>query len=100
MAITICHLPPGTSKWNKMKHRMFSFISMNWRARPLTSHEVILKSIQAVTTRGGLRIQAELDDGLYPTGVKITDAGLAAISVEHNSFPQGRNRTPLPTRVG
>src|SRR5258708_7395628 len=67
LAITICHLPPGTSKWNKIEHRMFSFISVNWRARPLTSHEVILKTIQAVTTRGGLRIQAELHDGLYPT---------------------------------
>ena len=96
LAITICHLPPGTSKWNKIEHRMFSFISMNWRARPLTSHEVILKSIQAVTTRGGLRIQAELDDGLYPTGVKITDAELAAISVDHHSFHGEWNYTLLP----
>jgi len=99
LIIQVCHYPPGTSKWNKIEHRMFSFISVNWRARPLTSHEVILKSIQAVTTRGGLRIQAELDDGLYPTGVKITDAELAAISVDHHTFHGEWNYTLLPPAV-
>ncbi len=73
LAVTVCHLPPGTSKWNKIEHRLFSFISKNWRARPLTSHEVIINTIAATTTRTGLTITAELDTGTYPTGIKITD---------------------------
>ncbi len=73
MAVTVCHLPPGTSKWNKIEHRLFSFISKNWRARPLTSHEVIINTIAATTTKTGLTITAELDTGTYPTGIKITD---------------------------
>src|SRR5713101_7644025 len=73
LAVTVCHLPPGTSKWNKIEHRLFSFISKNWRARPLTSHEVIINTIAATTTKTGLTITAELDTGTYPTGIKITD---------------------------
>lgn len=96
LTITVCHLPPGTSKWNKIEHRMFSFISMNWRARPLTSHEVILRSIEATTTRGGLRIQAELDHSLYSTGVEVSDAELASISIDHHSFHGEWNYSLLP----
>ena len=73
LTITVCHLPPGTSKWNKIEHRLFSHISMNWRGRPLTSHEVIVQTIAATTTRTGLTVHAELDTGTYPTGIKIPD---------------------------
>ncbi len=73
LAITVCHHPPGTSKWNRIEHKLFSFISMNWRGRPLTSHEVIINTIGATTTRTGLKIQATLDQAAYPKGVKISD---------------------------
>ena len=73
LRIRVCHLPPGTSKWNRIEHKLFSFISMNWRGRPLTSHEVIVNTIGATTTRTGLRVQAELDTGIYPKGTKIGD---------------------------
>jgi len=73
LPITVCHLPPGTSKWNKIEHRLFSHISMNWRGRPLTSHEVIVNTIAAITTRTGLTVHAELDTAEYPTGIKISD---------------------------
>ena len=70
--ITVVHLPPGASKWNKIEHRLFSAISMNWRGRPLESHQVILETIRATTTRTGLRVQAELDTGSYPTGIEVS----------------------------
>ena len=73
LQITVCHFPPGTSKWNKIEHRLFSHISMNWRGRPLTSHEVIVQTIAATTTRTGLTVAAELDPGQYPKGIKISD---------------------------
>ncbi len=74
LEITCCHFPPGTSKWNKIEHRLFAQISKNWRARPLTSHEVIIKTIAATTTKAGLAVTAVLDDRGYPKGVKITGA--------------------------
>ncbi len=79
LAITVCHLPPGTSKWNKIEHRLFSHISMNWRGRPLTSHEVIVETIAATTTQTGLRVHAELDQTTYPTGIKIPDQDMTAL---------------------
>jgi len=79
LMITVCHLPPGTSKWNKIEHRLFSHISMNWRGRPLTSHEVIVNTIAATRTRSGLSVHAELDTALYPTGVKIPDHQMKAL---------------------
>ncbi len=79
LQITVCHLPPGTSKWNKIEHRLFSHISMNWRGRPLTSHDVIVQSIAATTTRTGLSVHAELDTTAYPTGVKISNAQMKAL---------------------
>jgi hypothetical protein len=79
LSITVCHLPPGTSKWNKIEHRLFSFISKNWRGRPLTSHEVIINTIAATTTTTGLTVTAELDTGSYPTGLKITDRQMEAL---------------------
>ncbi len=76
LAVTVCHFPPGTSKWNRIEHRLFSQISMNWRGRPLVSHQVIVDLIGKTTTRTGLKVQAELDRGSYPTGVKVADAEL------------------------
>ncbi|GJF01852.1 hypothetical protein PSD17_08160 [Pseudonocardia sp. D17] len=79
LTITVAHLPPGTSKWNKIEHRLFSHISMNWRGRPLTSHEVIVESIAATTTTSGLRVHAELDTTPYATGVKIPNETMKAL---------------------
>ncbi len=72
LVITVCHMPPGTSKWNKVEHRLFSFISMNWRGGPLTTYRTVGELIAATTTRTGLRVEADLDTGNYPTGVKIS----------------------------
>jgi len=83
LAITVVHLPPGTSKWNRIEHRLFSHISMNWRGRPLTSHEVIIETIGAVTTRTGLTVQAALDTDAYPKGIRITDKQMKAFEAEH-----------------
>jgi Rhodopirellula transposase DDE domain len=83
LEITVLHLPPGTSKWNRIEHRLFSHISMNWRGRPLESHEVIIETISAVTTRTGLRVQAQLDTGIYPRGIKIPDKAMKAFEASH-----------------
>ena len=69
LTVWVCHLPPGTSKWNRIEHKLFSFISMNWRGRPLTSHEVIVNTIGATATAAGLTVQAELDTGIYPKDI-------------------------------
>ncbi|MET3176117.1 UNVERIFIED_ORG: hypothetical protein ABIB52_003991 [Arthrobacter sp. UYCu721] len=82
LEITVCHLPPGTSKWNKIEHKLFSRISMNCRGRPLSSHEVIVNSIAATTTKTGLTVRAELDTGIYPTGVKIPDRDMDALEAD------------------
>jgi len=79
LAITVCHLPPGTSKWNKIEHRLFSAISRNWRGRPLESHEVVIETLKAVTTSTGLTVHAELDTNTYPRGIKIADRDLLAL---------------------
>ncbi|MGX1887883.1 ISAzo13 family transposase [Streptomyces sp. NPDC055287] len=86
LMITVCHLPPSTSKWNKIEHRLFSHITMNWRGRPLTSHEVIVQSIAATTTRTGLSVSAALDTNTYPTGVRIGDAEMAALPLTRHAF--------------
>jgi len=84
--ITVCHYPPGTSKWNRIEHRMFSFITMNWRGRPLTTLRTIIELISATTTKTGLTIQADYDPNWYPTGVKITNQQLAAVPLEPHPF--------------
>lgn len=89
-------MPPGTSKWNKVEHRLFSAITMNWRGRPLNSHEVVVQSIAATTTRTGLTVQAELDTGTYPTGVKVSDAELNAVPVTGHAFHGEWNCTVHP----
>ena len=83
LEITVCHLPPGTSKWNKIEHRMFSAITMNWRGRPLETHEVVVETIAATTTKTGLTIQAQLDTNTYPRGIKIADKEMKAFEAAH-----------------
>jgi len=83
LAITVAHLPPGTSKWNKVEHRLFSHITMNWRGRPLSSHEVVVATIAATTTRTGLRVKAALDENTYPTGLRITDRQMRELLRRH-----------------
>lgn len=96
LAITVCHLPPGTSKWNKIEHRLFSHIPMNWRGRPLTSHEVVVDLISATTTRTGLQVHAELDSGVYQTKVKIGDEQMATIARDRHGFHGEWNYTLRP----
>jgi Rhodopirellula transposase DDE domain len=84
--VTVCHYPPGTSKWNKIEHRLFSHISMNWRGRPLVSYQVIVNLIGATTTQAGLRVQADLDTDFYPTKVKVTDKQLATVDLNPHRF--------------
>ncbi|MFG2142682.1 ISAzo13 family transposase [Streptomyces sp. NPDC048696] len=123
LTITVCHLPPGTSKWNRIEHRLFSDITMNWRGRPLTSHEVIVESIAATTTKTGLTVHAELDTTKYPTGIQVSDDEIAALPLTRHRFhgdwnytlhprhppeatingtadqPSANNPHPLPTRA-
>ena len=98
MPIHVCHFPPGTSKWNKIEHRMFCHITQNWRGRPLVSHEVIINLIANTTTRAGLKIRAELDRGHYPTGIKISDAELSALNLKLSEFHGDWNYALIPMR--
>ena len=86
LTITVCHYPPGTSKWNRIEHRMFSFITKNWRGKPLTSYQVIVDLVASTTTQTGLRILAEWDQGKYPKGIEITDAELAALPLARHEW--------------
>lgn len=97
LEITVSHLPPGTSKWNKIEHRMFSFITMNWRGRPLDSYRTVVSLIANTTTRKGLKINAELDQGHYPRGIKITDKELRAVPLRAHDFHGEWNYTISPT---
>jgi len=96
LEITACHFPPGTSKWNKIEHRLFSHITMNWRGRPLTSHEVIVAAIAATTTGTGLRVRAELDTGSYPPGATISDEQMAALPLRRHDWHGDWNYTLYP----
>lgn len=96
LTVTVCHLPPGTSKWNRIEHRLFAHISMNWRGRPLTSHEVIVDLIGATTTRTGLRVHAELDDGTYPTKVRVPDEQMSTLPLALHDFHGEWNYTLTP----
>jgi transposase len=97
LAITVCHYPPGTSKWNKVEHRLFSFISINWRGRPLTSYRTIVELAATTTTRTGLKVQAEWDGGVYQKGIKITDKALAALPITRSEWHGEWNYTLAPT---
>lgn len=100
LAITVCHFPPGTSKWNTIEHRLFSHISMNWRGRPLTSHEVIVNTIAATTTRTGLTVHAELDTSQYPTGVTVSDQQMATLPLTRHDWHGDWNYTLRPATAG
>jgi hypothetical protein len=97
LRISVCHFPPGTSKWNKIEHRMFSHISMNWRGKPLISHEVIVNLIAATTTRTGLKIEAEIDTNTYPKGIQVTDDELERVHIERADFHGEWNYTIQPS---
>jgi hypothetical protein len=99
LQITVCHLPPGTSKWNKIEHRLFSQISMNWRGRPLETHQIAVNLIAGTTTRTGLRVHAELDTGTYPTGIKVSDKENRHLEqrVKRHDFQPRWNYTITPT---
>jgi hypothetical protein len=96
LEVTVCHLPPGTSKWNKIEHRLFAHISMNWRGRPRTSHEMVVDLIGATTTRTGLRVQAERDVGVYPTKVNVSDEEMARLRLRPHPFHGEWNYTLAP----
>ena len=96
LSITVCHFPPGTSKWNKIEHRLFSHIAMNWRGKPLVSLAVIVSLIGATTTETGLRVRAEIDQGNYPKGVVVTDEQMARINLERHAFHGDWNYTIHP----
>ena len=98
LPVTVCHLPPGTSKWNKIEHRLFSFITINWRGKPLRSYRTIVQLIAATTTDAGLRVRAELDENKYPKGVKVSDAQIAAVNLSRHAFHGDWNYTISPTR--
>jgi hypothetical protein len=97
--IRVCHFPPGTSKWNKIEHRLFSYVSLNWRGRPLESLEVIIDLIAATTTSTGLKVYARHDPGQYEKGIKVTDAQLASVNIVRDEFHPDWNYTihPIPT---
>jgi hypothetical protein len=99
LAIRVCHFPPGTSKWNKIEHRMFSFVSLNWRGRPLESLQVIIDLIGSTTTSTGLKVYARLDPGEYAKGIKVTDAEIAAVNIVRDDFHPNWNYTINPQQT-
>jgi hypothetical protein len=96
LSVTVCHFPPGTSKWNKIEHRLFSYISANWRGRPLTSLVAIVNLIAATTTKTGLRVRAEIDKGRYPQGVEVSDKEMARLRLQPHRFHGDWNYTIRP----
>jgi transposase len=96
LEIAVCHFPPGTSKWNKIEHRLFSAITQNWRGRPLVSHEVIVKLIAATTTRTGLKVRSGLDTNAYPAGLRVSDAEMEVLHIQADAFHGEWNYTLIP----
>ena len=96
MAITVCHFPPGTSKWNKIEHRMFSYITKNWRGRPLETRETVVQLITNTKTKTGLEIRAILDMNIYKKGKKISDEEMSKINIRKNKFHGEWNYQILP----
>ena len=94
----MCHFPPGTSKWNKIEHRLFSHIAMNWRGKPLVSLATIVSLICSTTTTSGLRIRSEIDHGSYPLGVRVTDEQMDMIHIKPHTFHGEWNYTIHPSR--
>jgi hypothetical protein len=101
LSVTVCHFPPGTSKWNKIEHRLFSYITMNWRGKTLTSLATIVSLIGSTTTKTGLRIRSEIDKSQYPSGVTVSDEQMASINIERHEFHGDWNYTVYPreTRI-
>jgi hypothetical protein len=99
LQIRVCHFPPGTSKWNKIEHRMFSFVSLNWRGKPLESLEVIINLIANTSTSTGLKLYAQLDDRTYQRGIEITDEQLAAVNINRHTFHGDWNYTITPSLI-
>lgn len=99
MKITVCHFPPGTSKWNKIEHRLFSFITMNWRGRPLTDYVTVVNLIAATTTKAGLTVKARLDQNIYPRGIKVSKEELQQICIKPHDFHGEWNYTICPKNV-
>jgi hypothetical protein len=98
LTIPVNHFPPGTSKWNKIEHRLFSYINLNWRGQPLVSHEVIVNLIAAATTRKGLKVSAAIDDAQYAKRIKVTDTEFAPIRIARDDFHGEWNCTISPHR--
>ena len=96
--VTVTHLPPGTSKWNKIEHRLFAFITQNWRGKPLVSHQVIVQLIGATTTETGLRVTCEIDGGLYPKGIKVSNEEMETLNITRADFHGEWNYTISPQR--
>jgi len=96
--VTVTHLPPGTSKWNKIEHRLFAFITQNWRGKPLVSHQVIVQLIGATTTETGLKVTCEIDGGLYPKGIKVSDEEMETLNITRADFHGEWNYTISPQR--
>jgi len=99
LSIRVCHFPPGTSKWNKIEHRMFSFVSLNWRGKPLETLEIIINLIASTTTTTGLRVYARLDDHSYQRGIDVTDEQLAAVNITRHTFHGDWNYTVIPSHA-
>jgi hypothetical protein len=98
LKVTVAHLPPGTSKWNKIEHRLFAFITMNWRGKPLVSHQVIVQLIGSTSTETGLKVCCEIDGNLYPKGIKVPDEEMQAINISRNEFHGDWNYTISPNQ--
>jgi len=96
LTISVCHFPPGTSKWNKIEHRLFCHITQNWRGRPLTSRLAVVELIAATTTATGLTVACELDTNAYAKGIKVTKAEIAALNLQGNDFHPEWNYTIAP----
>src|SRR5271169_5962843 len=98
--VTVAHLPPGTSKWNRIEHRLFAYISQNWRGKPLVSHQVIIQLIGATTTNTGLTVTCDIDHSLYPKGIKVTDAEMTTLNIQRHTFQGDWNYTISPRQHG
>jgi hypothetical protein len=98
LTVTVVHLPPGTSKWNRIEHRMFAYITHNWRGKPLVSHQVIIQLIGATTTDTGLTVTCDIDRSLYPRGIKVSNAEMAESNIEHHAFHGEWNYTIRPNQ--
>jgi Rhodopirellula transposase DDE domain len=99
LSITVAHHPPGTSKWNRIEHRMFSFISINWRGKPLVSHQVIIQLIAATKTETGLKIRCAIDEQYYPKGLGVSKAALNDLNITFNDFQPDWNYTIRPHKL-